>query len=98
MAGKGILPEHEAECTVELIVGYFPRHQSPVGKIRCQERLADPPDRARVEHGLNPLQDDRFLDTGQSGYLAKRFTHKSLDPVFRDSKYLRINRIGVLAR
>src|SRR5271166_5496787 len=54
MAGKGILPEHEAECSVELIVGYFPCHKSPVRKIRCQKRLADPPDRPRVQHSLNP--------------------------------------------
>src|SRR5271165_1256639 len=98
MTGKGILPEHEAECSVELIVGYFPCHKSPVRKIRCQKRLADPPDRPRVQHGLNPAQDLRLLDSGQSGNLAKRFAHKSLDPVFRDSEDLRINGVGVLGR
>jgi hypothetical protein len=98
MTGKGILPEHEAECSIESIVRHFPRHKRPVRKIRCQKSLTDPPDRPRGQHGLDPVQDYRLLDTRQSGNLAKRFTHKSLDPVFRDGEDLRINGVGVLDR
>ena len=72
------------------------RPQEPLRKIRCQKRLADPPDRSRVQHRLDPVQDQLLFDTGQSGNLAERFTHKSLDPVFRHSKDLGINGIGVL--
>jgi hypothetical protein len=70
--------------------------QAPRPQVRCQKRLTDPPDRPGGQHGLDPVQDYRLLDTRQSGNLAKRFTHKSLDPVFRDGEDLRINGVGVL--
>ena len=55
--GKRVLPEHVIKCRVELFGGHFPGHERSLRKIRRQKRLADPSNRSRGQHRLDPVQD-----------------------------------------
>ena len=96
MPGEGILPKHVIKCRLKLFGRHFPGHQRSLREVRRQERLADPPNRSRAQHSLDPVQDQPLVDPGKPGNFPERFANKSLDLVFRDSEDFGVDGICVL--
>lgn len=98
MPGEGILAEHELKGGFKLFGGHFPSHESALGEIRGEKRLADTADRSSFDHGADTLQNNGQLDTAQSGNFLKRFAGKTGNLVFGDGKDAGVDGIVVLGR
>ena len=98
MTREGILAEHELKGGFELFGRHFPSHESALGEIRGEKRLADTADRSSFDHGADTLQNNGQLDTAQSGNFLKRFAGKTGNLVFGDGKDTGVDGIVVLGR
>ena len=95
---KRIALKHPIKRAVDFIFRNFPRDKRAIGEIGRKQRLPDPANRSRAQHGGDPRRHNIDVDAGAARDFLERLAHEAFDLVLRNGEDLGVDRIVMLDR